>query len=359
MIFFLGNIYKDDILKKNNKFSPATSAWLDNFIKNLKLKVKIISFYHQPFFPFGKFYVNENNFSKFKNTKYLSYINLPLLRAKIIEKKILEELVKYKEKNITLITYNFSPIILSILKKINSKKVNWISICADYDIKDQKEIFKKLKNSNINIFLSKASYDAYKYKNKIYFNGFQNQSIKKKKTIKIKNFLYSGSLENWTGIKYFLDDFIKYKNNKVKLLITSNSSQLLIKKYLIDKRIKFLGFLNHKEYQKKLINSDCFVNLRDSNNFNNQNNFPSKLLQYIPHCKPIISTNLKNIDKKINKILIHNTKNNYLELIKYVTNLDANNLNKISNKIHNYNKNKKKEEIVFIKKINKSIQHAK
>ena len=172
MIFFLGNIYEDDFLKKNNKFSPAASTWLNNFIKNLKLKVKIISFYYQPFFPFGKFYINKKNFSKFKNKKYLNYINLPLLRAKIIEKKILEELAKYKKKNITLITYNFSPIILSILKKINRKKVNWISICADYDTKNQKEIFKKIKNSNINIFLSKVSYDAYKYKNKIYFNFF-------------------------------------------------------------------------------------------------------------------------------------------------------------------------------------------
>ena len=358
MIFFLGNIYKDDFLKKNNKLSPATTAWLNNFIKKLKLKVKILSFYYQPFFPFGKFYVNENNFSIFKNTIYLNYINLPLLRTKIIEKKILEELTKYKKKKITLITYNFSPIIFSILKKINRKKVNWISICADYDNKNQKEIFKKIKNSNINIFLSKVSYDAYKYKNKLFFNGFQNQSIIKKKIIKIKNFLYSGSLENWTGIKYFLDDFISYKNKKIKLIITSNSNQLNIKKYLKDKRIKFLGFLKNKDYQKKLIKSDCFVNLRNSNDLNNQNNFPSKLLQYTPHCKPIISTNLENIDKKLKRILIYNKKNNYLELIKYVSNLDANNLNKISNKTHNYNKKKKKEEIEFIKKINKLIKYV-
>lgn len=82
MIFFLGNIYNDDCLKNNNKFSPASTSWLNNFIKKLKLKVKIISFYHQPLFPFGKFYVNKKSFSRFKNTKYISYLNLPFLKKK-------------------------------------------------------------------------------------------------------------------------------------------------------------------------------------------------------------------------------------------------------------------------------------
>jgi len=78
MIFFLGNIYKDSYLKKNYKLSPASATWLLNFIKKINQKVKIISFYNQPYFPFGKFYVNKNDFSRFKNTKYISYLNLPI-----------------------------------------------------------------------------------------------------------------------------------------------------------------------------------------------------------------------------------------------------------------------------------------
>ena len=323
------------------------------------MKVKILSFYHEPFFPFGKLYVKKNNFSRFKKTEYINYLNLPILKDKIIKKKILQEFIKYKNENITFITYNFSKIIFSIVKDIKDKKINWISICADYDTKNQKEIFQNIKKAKINIFLSKKSYDNYNYKNKLFFNGFQNKIVKSKRTKRIKNFLYSGSLEKWTGLDNFIKNFIKIKNNNIKLLITSNSNKLIIKKYFKDKRIKYLGFLSEQKYQKVLHSADCFINLRDINNQNNQNNFPSKLLQYLPHCKPIISSELNNIEKKLKKILLSNKNNNYKKLINKTINFKSKDLNKISKKILKYNQYKKKKELVFIKKIDQVIKNVK
>ena len=50
-MIFLGNIYKDSY-SQNYKLSPISATWLLNFIKKINQKVKIISFYHQPYFPF-------------------------------------------------------------------------------------------------------------------------------------------------------------------------------------------------------------------------------------------------------------------------------------------------------------------
>ena len=192
----------------------------------------------------------------------------------------------------------------------------------------------------------------------MFFNGFQNTPIKLKKNKKIKKFLYSGSLENWTGLNYFIDNFIKIQNKEIKLLITSNSNNLIIKKYFKDKRIKYLGFLNEKNYQKVLKKADCFINLRDANNQNNENNFPSKILQYLPHCKPIISTNLNNIEKKLKKILLTDKDNNYQKLINKVINLKSKDLNKRAKNIFEYNQYKKKEELIFIKKIYQLVKNV-
>lgn len=359
MIFFIGNIYKNDYIKRNNHLSAAASSWLNNFFKKINYKIKLVSFLPKRPFPVGELYVQENNFSKFRETKYIDYLNLPFVKEKIIKIKILKEINRCRSNRTVIFTYNFPKIVFSVLDHIKNKNIFWISICADYNIRDQKKIFKKLKNSDLNIFLSKFSFDSYKYKNKIFFNGFQKVLGKKIKVKKIRNFLYSGSLDNWTGINYFLDDFIKIKNDDVKFLITSNSNSLLIKKYLADKRIKFLGFLNDFDYQKILKKTDCYVNLRNTKDMNNLNNFPSKLLYYTPYCKPIISTSLKNLDPKLEKILISDKDNNYYKLLKNLINLDPVSISKLSNKISKYNKEKKKEDLLFLKKIKQLIKDDK
>ena len=52
---------------------------------------------------------------------------------------------------------------------------------------------------------------------------------------------------------------------------------------------------------KKIIKSsqkaDCFVNLRNTNDQNNQNNFPSKLLQYLPYCVFNYKHKINNVEK--------------------------------------------------------------
>ena len=356
MIFFIGNIYKNNYLKKNNYYSPASSSWMSNFLNKINNKTKLISFLPKRPFPFGNFYINENNFSKFKGTKYIDYLNLPFIKDKIIKSKVLKEIYKYNHNRVVILTYNFSKLIFSILENIKNKKLVWICICADYDIKDQKNIFKKIKNSNLNIFLSRFSFNSYKYSNKIFFNGFQNTKNKKIKVKKIRSFLYSGSLDDWTGINYFLNDFIKMKNKDIKLLITSNSDSFLIEKYLEDQRVKYLGYLKDDDYQKILKKADCYVNLRNTSNKDNLNNFPSKLLHYTPYCKPIISTHLKNLDSNLKKILLSDRDNNYLKLLKRMINLEPVAINKISTQIFKYNKTKKKEEILFLKKIDRLVK---
>lgn len=200
------------------------------------------------------------------------------------------------------------------------------------------------------IFLSKYAYRNYKNNNKLLYIG-EIKKIIKTKTKKIKNFLYSGSLGDWTGIKYFLDEFIKTENKYIKLYITTNNKKDLIKNYLdLDKRIIYLGYLNDNKYKILVNKIDCFVNLRDENNKDNLNNFPSKILKYLYFNKPIISSYMENLSFDLSKLLIMKKKyQKYSYLIQTAIQMELKDINIIKNKMYYFFLNKKKKINCFLK----------
>ena len=57
-----------------------------------------------------------------------------------------------------------------------------------------------------------------------------------------------------------------------------------------DKRIKYLGFVSDKRYYEVLSNADVLINPRNMELLQNQNNFPSKVLEYLATGREVIST---------------------------------------------------------------------
>jgi hypothetical protein len=360
VIFFLGEIYKNETLKKNSNLSAASSHWNYEFIKKLekisKVRVVKIQYLKDKPWPIGRLFSNNINSFNTKDSILISYLNLPYLRKFIIYHKIIKEIkkkiIKKKDNNI-IITYNFLPIDIKIaifLKKLLSFK--WISICADFNCNEKILVHKKIVKSDRAIFLSEYAYRNYKHNNKLLYNG-EIKKIIRTKTKKIKNFLYSGSLGNWTGIKSFLEEFIKIENKYIKLYITTNNKKDLIKNYLdLDKRIIYLGYLNDHKYKILVNKIDCFVNLRDENNKNNLNNFPSKILKYLYFNKPIISSYMENLSFDLSKVLIMKKRyQKYSYLIQTATQMKLNDINNIKNKIYYFFLNKKKKDKLFFQNI--------
>ena len=76
-----------------------------------------------------------------------------------------------------------------------------------------------------------------------------------------------------------------------------------------DKRIKYLGLLSENELHDMYEQADVFLNPRPVNMPGNENNFPSKLLNYLSWKKPIISTWTKSLSPEYKEIL-HITEDN-------------------------------------------------
>lgn len=102
------------------------------------------------------------------------------------------------------------------------------------------------------------------------------------------NILYAGTLPNSVrSPKFFLESFIKIKNDKIRLRFVGDDSSPDLKYYSsIDSRITYSGRCSHSEVLKLEKDATIFLNI--GNTLTNMT--PSKIFEYLSWNKPIIST---------------------------------------------------------------------
>ncbi|MBO5341833.1 MAG: glycosyltransferase [Lachnospiraceae bacterium] len=278
----------------------------------------------------------QNNFIKnLKNLNYcvreVSYIGFPIsLSTKEELIKIHSEKVKYhiKEKNVFSTLAHFRKSIISRMKgcsKVISYNVvyAWLGlprwcirngvksylILADYsDITCYHGIVKKIyaylqlksiQRYDVVIGLSNRTRRFLRQNqefivmhggiDKAFYDYFEELSIKNVEKIKI---MYSGLLNNVTGVDLLLEAFHNIATSNVELHITGKGQyqELVEDNCRQDDRIIYDGFLEYEEYMNLLKDADILVNPRNMNLPENQNNFPSKILDYLAAGKIIVST---------------------------------------------------------------------
>ena len=103
-----------------------------------------------------------------------------------------------------------------------------------------------------------------------------------------KSFLLSGVLKEATGISIAIDVFSKLSN--ITLYITGIVEEKYLKRIEKYPNIKYYGYLDFEEYKKLISKIPFGLSLRDPNYAINQNNFPSKILEYFSLNKVVLST---------------------------------------------------------------------
>lgn len=104
--------------------------------------------------------------------------------------------------------------------------------------------------------------------------------------------MYAGLLGRVTGVDKLLQVMQHVKNSNVKLMI-SGKGELEEEIRRMEKenpQICYLGHLTYEEYIERLKEADILVNPRNMKLPENQNNFPSKIMDYLAAGKRIIST---------------------------------------------------------------------
>lgn len=111
------------------------------------------------------------------------------------------------------------------------------------------------------------------------------------KTSKTK-IMYAGTLSEVTGVDVLLDSFAMWDADDVELYISGKGilEERVRSAAEKDKRIIYLGFVSYDEYYRLLPQMDVFINPRNMDLEQNQNNFPSKVLEYLATGRSVVST---------------------------------------------------------------------
>lgn len=112
-------------------------------------------------------------------------------------------------------------------------------------------------------------------------------------------YMYAGILEPVTGVDMLLKAFSRIGNPAIRLKISGKGSMenLVQDATKRDDRITYLGCVPYEEYLSNLKQADILVNPRNMNLPENENNFPSKIMEYLATGRPIISTRFPGWEK--------------------------------------------------------------
>jgi len=335
MLFLTDYISQDRAklyFKKSSKnaFSYAGNAYSEKiiygFLKN-KIDFKVLSVPN-----FGSFPNNNNKIFYFKanfidkNIYYLSYFNFFGIRnisqfhslKKAFKKMIKSECFSYVF--ISEIHTPFLKLAKYIKKRNHNIKIGLIvqDLPQYMDLSNKKRPFYRFLKK-IDIFSLEKLYehvDKYVLLSSNMINFLPNKpyiisnGLISDSKFNIHNFLlgnkilYAGTLNESFGIRFLLESFCKFGDQSLTLLIAGSGElkSLVVDESQKHKNIVYLGVLEKKELDKVCKKVDCFVNPRMLDDYCSVS-FPSKVINYLPYCKPIISFKLPCFDQDIANVI--------------------------------------------------------
>lgn len=258
-------------------------------------------------------------------TVYIPYINFPILKPISIFISLLSSVRKWckqnKEEYKTIITYNtVSYIYGAVLTARKIYKFQNVGIIADLPLQHRKKSIKQLedklevlliKTLDFLVPLTRLIANDYFDKEYLVIEGGIKENSQLKKDIKEWNgkergtVVFSGSLNEVSGIEFALDVFEKMKNKRIELHIYGRGKyEKLVRDY--QKRnvnIKYKGYVSEKEIMDIQKKADILICPRKADNFVTKYTFPSKFMEYLLSGTPIIANKLQGVPEEYDQYI--------------------------------------------------------
>ncbi len=294
--------------------SPAARRWLLGFLGGLNFnekKVHVFGHQIESIFPVGR--LIPGNFKNILDDYpflLLRYLNLWPFRWKSLIRSYKlgfdRALVNWGRFDYVF-SYNPWPNQLAMGRhaKKRDPSTKWILITLDYEDPDEnfKTFLKITKGVDYYVFLSQWAYDNIPIKNKYLLEGgvksdlIQSRYESRCNAIKTKYsqnnsvILYTGMFDKWGGLSILLEAFMGLPGDDIELWICGFGNDDYIKSAISkDARIKLYGLVSDEKLDLLSQAASLFVNPRPAHVNGNMMNFPSKILEYLTYCKPVIST---------------------------------------------------------------------
>jgi glycosyltransferase involved in cell wall biosynthesis len=112
-------------------------------------------------------------------------------------------------------------------------------------------------------------------------------------------------MNKWAGVDLLVKAFSMISRKDIMLYICGRGeNDSMIEAIRADHRITNFGCVPENKLEELAAQSSLMVNPRDPALTENQMNFPSKILEYLSYCKPVISTWTDGLSPEYKKILV-------------------------------------------------------
>lgn len=286
-------------LKKWRAASPAAMKWQRHLLAALREAACDVDFYYyrpDPYWPKGRLapcLSHRVPFSFHQSSYELKYVNFPGARSLTLSRSMKSSLARAKylnnDKLPIVISYNAPDWFqVAIRRQRALSDVRWICVVADGVAPPDADGY---------VFLSYGYYQRFSCTHKLHLDGGVYPPIETPKSNLLhkiqgkKIFLYSGSLGRWGGVELILDALSFLDRSDFELVLTGPTPERRLRQKMEnDQRVRYLGLLNESELMGVYALVDFFINPRPTRLKDGDNNFPSKLLDYLWWKKPILST---------------------------------------------------------------------
>lgn len=109
--------------------------------------------------------------------------------------------------------------------------------------------------------------------------------------------MYAGALNEKLGIKNLVEAFMKIKDENIRLWLfgSGDCESFIISSAKKDSRIKFFGFKNRNEILEFEQKAHLLLNIRNPEEEYTKFSFPSKTIEYMLSCTPLLTSKLSGI----------------------------------------------------------------
>lgn len=116
----------------------------------------------------------------------------------------------------------------------------------------------------------------------------------------LRSILYTGTFEEFSGLRMLIDAFVNTKDNRFRLIICGNGvlQQYVEEVAAKDNRIIYRGQVSHEEVVRLQRESTILINPRRPNGGITKYSFPSKTMEYMSSLTPMIGYHLEGIPEE-------------------------------------------------------------
>ena len=355
---WLEGIFDAEAVQSFSAISPAANFWQRGFVESLLQKghdVDVIGYPVERVWPFGRLLIGDEMASLAPGLtgKVVGYINFPYLRGSVQYVRMLSAVKRHlctsQRKPDYQIVYSCLSSSAEETPSIRIAKylrkhfgVPWICIVADGATPPGADGY---------VYLAWSPYQSgIALGPSIHIDGgipdlkgvIEQESVLRGPA-REKILMYMGALTEHGGVLQLARSFNKLSDKDIELWICGRGENTELSQLAeIDRRIKFLGFVEEDELSKLASAAFAFANPRPNSFAPNKVNYPSKILHYLAFGKPIISSFTDGVSPDYEDVLIpieEDSERGMGEAIRRVLNIEAPQYEQMRDRIARFNEN--------------------